>query len=281
MTRDVKTYEPDNSLKHGYFSIFGEISTELRKNRWLTYQLARRDLFSIYKQSLIGFLWIVILPLISVATFIVLNHSGIFRIGEMNVPYPIYAILGMAFWQLFSTGLVACSNSLVHAGSMILKINLSKESLVIASAGKSIISFLVQILLVAMLFIGFEFTPHLTILLIPIIILPIILLTLGLGFIFSLLNGIIRDIGNMVSILLTFLMFLTPVLYSRPKQGWLAIITAYNPFYYLVSFPRDLVLLGTAAEWKGFLITSILSLLIFVVCLVVFHMAEPRVTERI
>jgi lipopolysaccharide transport system permease protein len=61
----------------------------------------------------------------SLGTFIVLNQSGIFNIGDIDVPYPIYALLGMAFWQLFATGLVAGSNSLVSAGALITKINIS------------------------------------------------------------------------------------------------------------------------------------------------------------
>jgi len=138
MTEIITTYEPDNSLKKGYLSIFSEIFNEIKKNRWLTYQLFKRDFFAIYKQSFIGILWALIIPLVSVGTFIILYRSGIFTIGDINVPYPIYAILGMAFWQLFSTGLVAASNSLVKAGSMIVKINFSKKALVIASTGQSL-----------------------------------------------------------------------------------------------------------------------------------------------
>ena len=134
---DVITYEPDNSLKNGYLSIFREIYNEFKRSKWLTYQLFKRNFLSLYKQSFIGILWALIIPLVSVGTFIVLNQSGIFTIGDINVPYPIYAILGMAFWQLFATGLVASSNSLVSAGSMISKINLSKKALVIASTGQS------------------------------------------------------------------------------------------------------------------------------------------------
>ncbi|MFQ6120146.1 MAG: ABC transporter permease [Methanosarcinales archaeon] len=107
------------------------------------------------------------------------------------------------------------------------------------------------------------------------------LLTLGLGFILSLLNGVVRDIGNMLSVLMTFLMFLTPVLYARPTLGILATVTNYNPLYYLVSTPRDLVLMGTISEWKGFLIASIISVIVFMVCLIVFHLTETRVAERI
>jgi lipopolysaccharide transport system permease protein len=281
MAEAITTYEPDNSLKKGYLSIFSEIFNELKKNRWLTYQLFKRDFLTIYKQLFIGILWAFIIPLVSVGTFIVLNRSGIFTIGDINVPYPIYAILGMAFWQLFSAGLIASSNSLVKAGPMIAKINFSKKSLVIASAGQAIVSFLIQLVLVGILFVYYWIAPSIAILLIPITIIPIMLLTLGLGFILALLNGVMRDIGNIVSILMTFLMFLTPVLYAKPTTGILATVTNYNPLYYMVSVQRELVLMGTISEWKGFLITSIISLIIFIVCLVVFHLTETRVAERI
>jgi lipopolysaccharide transport system permease protein len=281
MSEIITTYEPDNSLKNGYLSIFKEIFIEIKENKWLTYQLFKRDFFALYKQSFIGVLWAFIIPLVSVGTFILLNRSGIFSIGDINVPYPIYTILGMAFWQLFSTGLINSSNSLVKAGSMIAKINFSKKSLVIASAGQSIVSFLIQLILVIILFIYYKIAPSTAILLIPLFMIPIMLLTLGLGFIFSLLNGIVRDIGNILSILMTFLMFLTPILYAKPITGILARITNYNPLYYLTSIPRELVLTGAITEWKGFLISSVISFFIFIICLIVFHLTETRVTERI
>ena len=198
MNGTITTYEPDNSLKRGYLSIFREIWNELKKNRWLTYQLFKRDFLAVYKQSFIGSFWALIIPLVSVGTFIVLNRSGIFNIGDIDVPYPIYAILGMAFWQLFSTGLMASANSLVAAGTMIAKINFSKKSLVIASLGRSIVSFLIQFVLVAFLFVCYGVAPSGAIFLIPVIIIPILLLTLGLGFIASLVNGVVRDIGNIL-----------------------------------------------------------------------------------
>ena len=281
MSEIITTYEPDNSLRKGYLSIFGEIYDELKRNRWLTYQLFKRDFLAVYKQSFIGILWALIIPLVTVGTFVILNRSGVFTIGDINVPYPIYAILGMAFWQLFSTGLVASSNSLVKAGPMIVKINFSKKALVIASTGQSLISFLIQFVLVSTLFACYRIAPSTAILWVPIIIIPTMLLTLGLGFILSLLNGVMRDIGNMLSMLMTFLMFLTPVLYAKPTTGMLARITEYNPLYYLVSAPRGLVLMGTVPELKGFLISSVISVIILIVCLIGFHLAETRIAERV
>ena len=281
MAETTTTYEPDNSIKKGFLHIFKEIFNELKKNKWLTYQLFKRDFFALYKQSFFGILWVIIVPLISVATFIILNRSGIFSIGSIDIPYPLYAILGMSFWQLFSSGLIACTNSLVNAGQMVVKINFSRKSIVIASFGKSFISFLVQLVLAAILFIIYGIMPNIAILLIPIFLIPIILFTLGIGFIFSLLNGIMRDIGNVISSIIVFLLFLTPVLYAKPSTGLLTKITNYNPLYYLIATPREFLLTGNISEWKGYLISSIISIIIFILCLVIFHLTETRITERI
>ena len=278
---NVKTYEPDNILKQGYFSIFKRIFQEIVQNRWLTLQLFKRDFFAIYKQSFIGVLWAIIIPFVSVGTFVILNRSGVFNIGSIKTPYAIYAIFGMAIWQIFSTGLIASSNSLIKAGSMIVKINFSKKSLVIASLCQSILSFLIQFLVCLILFFYYGISPKIYILLLPILIIPIFLLTLGLGFIFSILNGIMRDIGNALSILITFLMFLTPVLYAKPKTGLLAKISFYNPLYYLVSFPRDLILSGNTNELTGYIISTIFAFIILLVCIFVFHLSETRIAERI
>lgn len=277
----IKTYQPDNVLKNGYFSIFKEIVSEITTNHWLIYQFFKRDFLGIYKQSFIGVLWAFIIPLVSVGTFIMLNRSGIFNLGQLDVPYPIFAVLGMAVWQIFASGLIAGSGSLVRAGSMIVKINFSKKSLVIASTGQSIVSFLIQFLLTIILFLIYGYSPGWAICLFPVLVLPVFILTLGLGFIFSILNGIVRDIGNIISVLMTFFLFLTPVLYPRPATGILAGITRYNPLFYLVSVPRDLMLTGSTGEWPGFWISVVLSMFIFVFCLLVFHLTETRVTERI
>jgi len=281
MQEIITTYEPDNCLKNGYLSVFGQIFFELKRNRWLTYQLFKRDFSSSYKQSFLGVLWAIIFPLFTIAIFIGLSRSGILNIGDIGVPYSMYALLGMTFWQFFSTGLVACSNSLVNASPMILKTNFSKKSLVIAAAGKAVVPFMLQIMMVCTLFVGYGRAPSILGLLVPAFIIPLVLFTIGLGFFTSLFNGVMRDIGNIISILLTFLMLFTPVLYARPKMGILATLTEYNPLYYLVSTPRDLVLKGLIPEWKGFLIVCFVSVFLFIGSLFVFHLTETKVTERI
>ena len=278
---DFTTYEPDNSLKKGYRSLFSEIFSELNRSRWLIFQLFKKDFVALYKQSFIGVLWAIVLPLVAVGTFIVLSGAGVFNVGALSVPYPIYAILGTALWGLFSTGLVASSNSIVAAGPMITKINFSKKSLVIASMGQALLAFFIQLCLVLALLVYYQVTPSPAILLIPLLIVPVVLFTLGLGFVLSLVNGIVRDVANMVSVVVTFLLFLTPVLYAKPTTGVLAALTSYNILYYLVSVPRDLILYGTSDYLKGFLLSSAVAFFVFLLFLAVFHLTETRVAERV
>jgi lipopolysaccharide transport system permease protein len=281
VSENVVTYEPDNSLKKGYLRMFVDIFHEIRANKWLIYQLFRRDFFTVYSQSFFGILWAFIVPLVSVATFVVLNQSGIFNVGDVSVQYPVYALFGLAFWQLFSTGIVAGSTALVKAGPMIVKINFSKKALVIASMGQTLVSFLIQFALALAAFAIFGVWPNAAILLFPLFVIPLLLLALGLSFILSILNGVARDIGNLLPILMTFLLFLTPVMYAAPKTEFLALLTSYNPLYYLVGVPRDLALTGTTTLWTGFIASTVLSVVVFFVCLFAFHLTETRLAERL
>lgn len=277
----VVTYEPDNSLKKGYFQLLAEICAEIKSNRWLTYQLFRRSFFSMYKQSFLGILWMIILPIANVGVFAVLNNSGILNIGKIEVPYPIYAICGLAFWQIFAVGVGTCAHALTSAGDMVTRINFSKKSLIFAPMAKTMISFLIQLILVGILFLFYRTMPSLGVLLIPIVVLPIILLTLGLGFLISILNAIVRDIGNILGLGITFLMYLTPILYAKPHWGILAHLTKYNPLYYFVATGRDLIFYGQINEIQGFLFSVLFSVGIFVTALVIFHLTETRIAERI
>ncbi|HWU36988.1 MAG TPA: ABC transporter permease, partial [Candidatus Acidoferrum sp.] len=201
-------------------------------------------------------------------------------LGDLTVPYPLYAILGMAFWQVFATGVVGGSHSLVNAGSMLTQINFSRKSLVVASVAQSLVSFLVQFLLVVALLVYYGLPPSPAIFAVPVFLIPLLALTLGLALLLSLLNGIFRDIMNVLSIFITFLMFLTPVLYAQTHTGILGEITRYNPLHYLISGAREMVLSGSVSDPLGYSLTSALSLVFLWISLLAFHLTESRIAER-
>jgi lipopolysaccharide transport system permease protein len=274
-------YEPDRPIKQGFTAFWKEIFHDTKENFWLIRQLFIRDFKAQYSQSLLGVVWAIIIPLVTLATFIILRSSGFFSVGIIEVPYIIYALLGISFWQLFVTGIVQSTNSLVSAGGMIKKINFPREALIFASFGNAIISFFFQMGAVFILFGVYRFIPDWKFIFFPLMVIPILLLSCGLGFIFSIINGVIRDLGRLLALGLTFLLFITPIAYESPETGFVAILAGINPLYYLSISPRDIALTGTLNHPCGYLISCALSIFIFLFCWMAFHLTETRIAERL
>lgn len=279
--RNLVTYFPDRSIKQGYRALIKEMLSDVWHSRWLTYQLFKRNFSANYRQSAFGIFWVLIVPFFSIGTFMFLNSGGIFDVGDTKVPYPLFALTGTALWQLFSVGLTISANSLVAAGTMIKRLNFTRESLVFAAVGQGMVPPLLQAVIIFVLFAGYQISPPVTVLLVPFAMIPLFLLTLGLALVLSTLNAVVRDVGNGISVLMTFLLFLTPVLYAKPPSGIVASFSAYNPLYYLLSVPRDLFLLGSTEQLQGYMYSSLFSLAVFLVCWLAFRLAGTRMVERI
>lgn len=279
LQQEVRIYRPGQHL--GWrFAIWREMASELVRSRELIWRLFLRDFTARYKQTVLGVSWAIIMPLVAVGTFVFLNRAGILNIGEVGIPYPAYALLGLTIWQLFAGGLVACSNAIVAGGSMVVKINFPKETLVIAALGQTLVATLVRLALLIIIFALYRLVPPWTTILFPISLVPLLLLTLGLGFLLSLLNALLRDVANIVTLATTFLLFLTPVLYPAPRTGLFAAVTKYNPLAALVTGARDLVVTGYLTQPTQFAWASALSVILFVLSWRVFHLAEVRMAER-
>lgn len=274
-------YGSEHLPQKSFFSLFREMVDELATTRWLTWQFIKKDFVATYEQSLLGVFWAIVLPLAAVGTFILLRNSGILNVGDIKVPYPLFALIGMTGWQIFSTGILASSTSLVKSGTIIQSTNFPKEPLVISSLIVSIFSSIIQFFIVGLLFLFYGVVPHWTLILFPFTLIPLFFLTLGLGFVFSIINGVIRDIRNILSVSITFLLFLTPVLYEKPRTEFLEIFSQCNPLYYLISVPRDLLLFGYTINIHGYLFSVLLSIVVFLVCWMVFHLSETKIAERI
>lgn len=277
----TKFYCPDRVLKLGFLSLWREIFTSLMQSRGLIWRLFLRDFRAKYRQSFLGLMWAVINPLITVGVFVFLNKSGVFNIGELDLPYPVFALVGLSVWALFSTGLVACSNSIIAAGTMITKINFPKSSLVIAAMGQAVVDFGVRLILTGIVFIIFKIIPCWTVIFLPLVALPLFLLTLGLGFFLALLNGVFRDTANITVLLTTFLLFLVPVLYAAPNSGTLAAINRWNPLTHIITACRELVFVGSISDPIGFFYSYLFSIFVFLFFLRFFYIVEPKIAERV
>jgi lipopolysaccharide transport system permease protein len=276
----VVVYTPDAHLGFGW-GVWKEMLLELIGSRELIWRLFLRELSARYRQSVFGYIWAVLPAIVATITFTYLRSSGTLPIGETDIPYPAYVLLGLTVWQLFATGLTKTTQSLVRASAIITKINFAREALVLAAFGESVFDFLIRIVLIAGVFVWFGIVPAWTVVFVPFVLIPLIFITVGFGFILSLANGVFRDIGNSLTLFLTFAMFLTPVIYPPPTRWPKVLINYLNPVSPFVTATRDLTTKGKLSQPDGLLWISLAGLLIFLISWRIFHLAMSRIAERV
>ncbi len=269
------TYDSRSSLS------ISSLLDSLLESKELTWRFFLKDLKAQYMQSFIGWLWIFAYPVSIVITFTILSSSGVIHVGVLNIPYPIYAFTGITIWQVFANGLNLAANSITNAGTFVVKINFSKISLVISSIAQVIPEFFIKTLMIVILYIIYGKMPPITILLLPLLIIPLIILTLGLGLIAALLNTVTRDIQNIISLVINLLLFFIPIMYTAPSISIIAKINTFNPLYYLVIVPRNIILYGSSQDLNGYLLSVIVAIFFFFLGLTVFLKSQSKITESI
>lgn len=279
--QEIKIYSSESIYKQGFSAIVMGMVANLKAIKELTWQLFLRDIKSRYKQSLLGWLWIFFMPIMTMGTFLLLNISGVIKIGVIPVPYPIFGLIGFSLWQVFSKGLIILTTSITSAGSLVTQINFPKEALVIFSLGEVIIDFLIRMALVLAVYLIYGLLPSIWFLLLPLYLAPMLLLTIGLGFLTAVLNVIFRDTKSFIDVGMSLFLFLMPIMYTMPEKGFLSYFNRYNPIYFLINTPREIIISGHITSIQEFILSSILAIIIFLVGWFVFFVVQPKLAERI
>lgn len=272
-------YTPDGLRRLG-LRVWAIMAQQLWDSRELIWRLIYRDISVRYRQSILGYLWAVIPPIVTVAIFTYLTNYRVLPIGELPLPYPVYALWSLSLWQLFAGVLGAATHSLVGAGSLVTKINFPKEALVISAVGQPLFDYLVRLIPMAAVFVIYAVIPPWQILFIPLLLVPILLLALGIGFFLAILNLAVRDIGSLVGTVLTFGMFAAPVFYPPPIRAPFFLVNIVNPFSPLLIATQDLLAVGELRHGRLLVSACLFALMAFLVGWRLFHLTMPRVAER-
>lgn len=287
MKRDVEVvvYTPSGPLvQHvgGQFSRTRLMFRDLLFGLGLTWQLFVRDFRARYRQSALGILWAILLPAATIALFTMMNNSGLIIIPEREFPYPVYAMVGISLWSFLVSGVSGGAAALTGAGSLVVKINFPRISLVLAALMQALVDLAIRVFLTAVVFIMYGFTPDpLGILMAAAAFIPLLLLVAGIGCLFAVLSVLFRDTSNAITIIFSVVMLLTPVLYPINSSSFLGRLNVWNPLNYLINVPRDLILRGHSADMGSFLFAAILCVVTFWLCWTIFFVSQERIAERI
>lgn len=255
----------------------------LYRHRTLIWSFVKRDLLARYKGSTVGLFWSVIHPLIMLGlyTFVFSTIMKV-RVGasEGTEQFALYLFCGLLPWNAFAEGLNRSTGVIFENANLIKRNVFPSEILpiypVIAGIVNELIGF--GILLAALLLTGHPMRP--VMLLLPMILLLQVVLTVGLAWIIAGTTVFIRDLGQMLGVMLTLGIFLTPIFYppSIIPQG-MRIFLAVNPMYALVEAYRSLILKGQFPEWGGVALLASIGAVVFLVGYRVFTRMQPAFAD--
>jgi ABC-2 type transport system permease protein len=199
--------------------------------------LVARDLKVRYRRSAIGFLWSMLQPLLMMLVF-QLVFSSIFRFDRPN--YPIYALAGILFWNFFSQSIVASMNSLRGNAQLLQKLPVPKAVFPIATVISGVVNLVLALIPLFGVLWYLGLAPTSAIFFLPVAILIVATFTLGAGLLLSPLAVFFADVIELVSVVLTLLMYLTPIIYPYEvvpeKYRW---IVRFNPLRSILETFRD------------------------------------------
>ena len=269
-------YSPTGVIRNGAAG-WKLMFRELADNRRLIWLLIRRDISVRYRQSILGYAWAILPPLFTVATFAFLNASSVVPIGNTRIPYVAFALWGLSVWQLFAGCLTACTASLVASGALVTKVSFPRETLVIAALGQPLFDFGVRLVPVIAVFAWYGVIPHRSVVFVPLLLLAVMLVALGLGFILSIANLVLRDTSNALGMVLTIGMFLTPVLYPAPVRWPFLLVNILNPLSPFVTTAQDLIAIGYVSRPEMLAAACLFSVVLAFGGWRAFHVTIPRV----
>ena len=275
----ITVYTPDSSLASPW-QMIRMMFRDLAASRGLAWRLAVRDLSAQYRQSLLGFLWALIIPLANTILWIFLSTSGIVRVNDTELPYPIYVFVGTMLWGIFMDAVNAPLLITTVAKPMLAKINFARESLVLAGIYQTLFNAVIKVALIlaALMFMGFH--PGLSLLLLPFGILSLVLAGTAIGLVLTPLGVLYTDVGRAMPLLLQFLMYVTPVVFPMPKAGWTAVLFQVNPLTPLILTARDWIT-GQATTTLGyFLAVNLVTVALLLVVWAVYRLSMPILIER-
>lgn len=247
---------------------------ELWQYHELLYFFTWRDLKVRYKQTMIGIIWALFQPFVTMVVFSVF-FGKFAKIPSEGIPYPLFVFVGLLIWQFFSGALGETSNSLVGNQSIITKVYFPRLILPMSSILTKFVDFLIASIILAGLMIYYNYTPHL----LGLIILPVLLFisfiaALGGGLILSSINVKYRDVRYALPFFIQILLFVTPVIYPPSIAGNYGWILALNPMTGVVNAARS-SLLGTGViDWLSLLLSFTVSVFLLLIGFVYFKKTE-------
>ena len=275
----ITIYTPDSLLSNP-LKMWRGMLRDLVASRELAWRLTVRDISAQYRQTFLGFLWAIMLPLANTLVWIFLSRSGVVNLSNTPLPYPVYVFTGTMLWAILMDALNAPLQMTVASKSMLAKINFPREALVVAGICQVTINALIKIILLVITLLAIGVYPSWSALLFPIGLLSLILVGTVIGLALTPIGLLYADVGKAIPLLMQFIMYITPVVFAMPKEGFSATLFQINPLTPLILTARDWLTGLTPEDLGYFLVVNVVAIVMLFIFWVVFRLGMPILIER-
>ncbi|MCA1632269.1 MAG: ABC transporter permease [Acidobacteria bacterium] len=273
-------YSADSQLRSPGRFVSG-VWTDLRVSPPVAWRLFLHSLRAGYRQSWLGYFWLLLPPLATTLTWVFLHSAKILDVGQTDTPYPIYVLTGALLWQVFAEALHSPLQRLSSARNILTKSRIPHEALLLAGLFEVLFNFIVRLVVLLPVLIWFRSSWSLSLLLAPFGVMSLLLLGFAIGLLLTPVGLLYQDVSRGLSLIVGFWFFLTPVIYPPPAQWPASLLGTLNPVTSLLVTTRQWLALGTVAPARGFAPVIIASLLCFAVGWLGYRLARPHLIARL
>lgn len=241
--------------------------------------LCRRNITVMYRQTVLGAVWVVVNPLLSAGLFtFVFGRVAHLKTG--GVPYFAFSYAGLLTWNLFSGSLTSAATSLVSNSSLFTRIYFPRLVLPVSQLAQTIINSSVSVVVMALLLVVYHIGFTLRLLFVPFWLLLALVLSFGISLILSSIAVFYRDVQYVTGAIVPMLLFLTPVAYSSSEVPHsLRFVYLLNPIATIVEGGRWSLIGHTSLSMWTVVYTTAFTFGILVLGLVVFARLEWRFAD--
>jgi lipopolysaccharide transport system permease protein len=254
---------------------------ELWQYRELLFYLVWRDVKVRYKQTVLGGLWAILQPVVTMVVFSIF-FGRLARMPSDGLPYPLFSYAALVPWTFFATGLSQSSNSLVSSANLLRKVYFPRLVLPIASVLAGLIDFSLTFLVLLGIMVSYGFIPTTGVVWIPAVMLLALTTSLGAGLWLSALNVQFRDVRYVIPFLVQSWMLATPIAYpsSLLPEFWRPFY-ALNPMVGVVEAFRWALLGADTAPGPMILVSSAAAVLLLISGAFIFRRMERTFADVI
>ena len=262
---------------------------EIWRYRDLLFLFVKRDVVTVYKQTILGPLWYLIQPLFTALTF-TLIFNKVANIETGTVPPFLFNLAGISIWNYFSTCLNATSDTFKSNAAIFGKVYFPRIIVPLSIILSNLMKFGIQLLIFIAFYVYYYFNGaaislNSGVVFFPLLVLLMGILGLGIGMLISSMVTKYRDLKFLVGFGVQLLMYVSAVMYPlalmRDKLPQIAWVVEYNPLAYIIETARFLLLNTGSFSWLGMLYTVGVTLVVLLLGIIIFNRTEKTFIDTV